>query len=290
MRPNSGEVQESAEREALAKVIKHKGKDRQLDKTVIIKNTPEAFRFAYRLYQCLLSTHLFQFISPIRRVFGIKNVPKSVLDRMKNKKQLESFSRESQSGERKPKSRDDGRRPKAGKDQDVAAGTQRPSVFRGDVENSRRGQDSGQSQSNRQNQNFRQQQTRTQGAQGGNQDPSSGEALSSTLFRDEVRGVKGITKTKAQPGENWTPPGPGSSTQGSVEVENEIGGAQSGSRGGKSQGDFSATRGGVTRGRSPTPPSSVQILDTIKIEETLGNQPVIQPQLIAVNPNNPFLA
>ena len=44
MRPNSGEVQESAEREALAKVIKHKGKDRQLDKTVIIKNTPEAFR------------------------------------------------------------------------------------------------------------------------------------------------------------------------------------------------------------------------------------------------------
>ena len=47
MRPNSGEVQESAEREALAKVIKHKGKDRQLDKTVIIKNTPEAFRFAF---------------------------------------------------------------------------------------------------------------------------------------------------------------------------------------------------------------------------------------------------
>ena len=54
MRPNSGEVQESAEREALAKVIKHKGKDRQLDKTVIIKNTPEAFRsgllFASRRY------------------------------------------------------------------------------------------------------------------------------------------------------------------------------------------------------------------------------------------------
>ena len=47
MRPNSGEVQESAEREALAKVIKHKGKDRQLDKTVIIKNTPEAFRFTF---------------------------------------------------------------------------------------------------------------------------------------------------------------------------------------------------------------------------------------------------
>ena len=50
MRPNSGEVQESAEREALAKVIKHKGKDRQLDKTVIIKNTPEAFRFAFPIY------------------------------------------------------------------------------------------------------------------------------------------------------------------------------------------------------------------------------------------------
>ena len=45
MRPNSGEVQESAEKGALAKVIKHKGKDRQLDKTIIIKNTPEAFRF-----------------------------------------------------------------------------------------------------------------------------------------------------------------------------------------------------------------------------------------------------
>ena len=49
MRPNSGEVQESAEREALAKVIKHKGKDRQLDKTVIIKNTPEAFRFTFHI-------------------------------------------------------------------------------------------------------------------------------------------------------------------------------------------------------------------------------------------------
>ena len=47
VRPNSGEVQESAEREALAKVIKHKGKDRQLDKTVIIKNTPEAFRSVF---------------------------------------------------------------------------------------------------------------------------------------------------------------------------------------------------------------------------------------------------
>ena len=50
VRPNSGEVQESAEREALAKVIKHKGKDRQLDKTVIIKNTPEAFRFAFHIF------------------------------------------------------------------------------------------------------------------------------------------------------------------------------------------------------------------------------------------------
>ena len=195
---------------------------------------------------------------------------------MKNKKQLESFSRENQSGERRPKSRDDDGRPNGTKDQNVAAGTQRPSVFRG--EDSRRGQ----SQSNGQSQNFRrgqQEQTRTRG---GNQDPSSGEAIS-TLFRDEVRGVKGVAKTKAEPGENWTPPGSGSP----IEVgQNEIGGA---GRGGKSQGDLTAERGGVTRGRSPTPPS-IQILDTIKIEETLGNQPVIQPQLIAVNPNNPFLA
>ena len=114
------------------------------------------------------------------------------------------------------------------------------------------------------------------------------------MFRDEVRGVKGIVKTKAEQGENWTPPATsGTSSQDStVAGGNEIEGAGS-NRGGKSQGDFSATRGGgVTPGRSPTPPppsSSVQILDTIKIEETLGNQPVIQPQLIAGNPNNPFL-
>ena len=143
----------------------------------------------------------------------------------------------------------------------------------------------------RQNQSFRRgQQEQVEG--GGNQDQgSSGEVLPSTLFRDEVRGVKGIVKTKAEQGENWTPPRTaGSSSQDStVAGSNEIEGSN---RGGKSQGDFSATRGGgVTPGRSPTPsPSSVQILDTIKIEETLGNQPVIQPQLIAGNPNNPFLA
>ena len=140
----------------------------------------------------------------------------------------------------------------------------------------------------RQNQNFgRGQQEQVEGS--GNQDTSSsGEGLSSTLFRDEVRGVKGIVKTKAEQGENWRPGA--SSSQDSTEAgSNEIEGS---SRGGKSQGDFTATRGaGVTPGRSPTPsPSSVQILDTIKIEETLGNQPVIQPQLIAGNPNNPFLA
>ena len=56
VRPNSGEVQESAEREALAKVIKHKGKDRQLDKTVIIKNTPEAFRSAFRKQKLSMNT------------------------------------------------------------------------------------------------------------------------------------------------------------------------------------------------------------------------------------------
>ena len=208
---------------------------------------------------------------------------------MKNKKQLEGFSRENQSGGRRPKSRDDGR-PKTTQDQNVAEGTRRPSVFRGEEGSGR-----GQSQENRQSQSFRrgqQEQTRTRG---GNQDPSSsGEALSSTLFRDEVRGVKGNTKTKAESGENWTSPRPGSSRDSFEVGHNEIAGAhQPGAgagRGGKSQGDFTATRGGVTRGRSPTPPSSVQILDTIKIEETLGNQPVIQPQLIAVNPNNPFLA
>ena len=64
MRPNSGEVQESAEREALAKVIKHKGKDRQLDKTVIIKNTPEAFRFAFPIsFNDSLYTYIGQYRS-----------------------------------------------------------------------------------------------------------------------------------------------------------------------------------------------------------------------------------
>ena len=147
--------------------------------------------------------------------------------------------------------------------------------------------------SHRQNQSFRRgQQEQVEG--GGNQDQgSSGEVLPSTLFRDEVRGVKGIVKTKAEQGENWTPPrtaGASSSQDSTVAGSNEIEGSN---RGGKSQGDLSATRGGgVTPGRSPAPPppSSVQILDTIKIEETLGNQPVIQPQLIAGNPNNPFLA
>ena len=75
------------------------------------------------------------------RVFGIKNVPKSLLDRMKNKQQLEEFSRENQSGERQPKSsRNGGRGPNSTKDQNIAAATRRPSVFRGDVEDARRGQ------------------------------------------------------------------------------------------------------------------------------------------------------
>ena len=207
---------------------------------------------------------------------------------MKNKKQLESFSRENQSAERQPKSsRDDGRRKKT-KDQNVSAGTRRPSVFRGE-EDSRRGQQDSrqQSQSNRQSQIRGQQQEQSRTRGGNNQDPSSGEARGQTLFRDEVRGVKGVVKTKAESGENWTSPRPGSSSQ---VGHNEIGDArQQPGRDGKSQsqGDFP----GVTRGRSPTPPPSVQILDTIKIEETVGNRPVIQPQLIAVNnPNNPFLA
>ena len=69
-------------------------------------------------------------------------MPKSLLDRMKNKQQLEAFSRENQSGERqRPKSsRNGGGRPNSTKDQSVAAGTRRPSVFRGDVEDARRGQ------------------------------------------------------------------------------------------------------------------------------------------------------
>ena len=77
------------------------------------------------------------------RVFGIKNVPKSLLDRMKNKQQLEEFSRENQGGERQPKSSSNGGRgPNSTKDQNIAAATRRPSVFRGDVEDARRGQQS----------------------------------------------------------------------------------------------------------------------------------------------------
>ena len=68
-------------------------------------------------------------------------MPKFLLDRMKNKQQLEEFSRENQGGERQPKSsRNGGRGPNSIKDQNIAAATRRPSVFRGDGEDVRRGQ------------------------------------------------------------------------------------------------------------------------------------------------------
>ena len=277
-------------------------------------------------------------------------MPKNLLDRMKNKQQLAAVDRENQSGERQPKSSGD-RRPNAPEDQQVAAGTRRPSVFRGEGPRSEqakasafRGKDprreqvaagtrrpsafggndpSGRGeesprQSQGQSQNFRQvfQQRGQQqkgSVEGGSGQQGSAEGIS-TLFRDEVRGVKkGIVKAKGEPkiitrtsprpfafrsqesfgvGSNEvegepkiitrTSPRPFGS-QGSFGVgSNEVGDSQKQQpvRGGKSQGDF---RGG------PSTPGSVQILDTIKIEETLANRPIIQPQLLVGNPKNPFL-